>query len=34
MLKKEIEAKKAELRNKINEAKTTDELEELRKQVE
>ena len=34
MLKKEIEAKKAELRNKINEAKTTDELEELRKQAE
>ena len=34
MLKKEIEAKKAELRNKINEAKTTEELEELRKQAE
>ena len=34
MLKKEIEAKKAELRNKINEVKTTEELEELRKQAE
>lgn len=31
---KEIEAKKAELRNKINEAKTEEELEELRKQAE
>ena len=34
MTKKEIEAKKAELRNKITEAKTTEELEELRKQAE
>ena len=34
MTKKEIEAKKAELRNKITEAKTTEELEELKKQAE
>ena len=34
MTLKEIEAKKAELRNKINEAKTEQELEELRKQAE
>ena len=31
---KEIETKKAELRNKINEAKTAEELEKLRKQAE
>lgn len=34
MTLKEIEAKKAELRNKINDAKSEEELEELRKQVE
>ena len=34
MTLKEIETKKAELRNKINEAKTEQELEELRKQAE
>lgn len=34
MTLKEIEAKKAELRNKINEAKTEEELAELRKQAE
>lgn len=34
MTKKEIEVKKAELRNKITEAKTTEELEELKKQAE
>ena len=34
MTLKEIEAKKAELRNKINEAKTEQEFEELRKQAE
>lgn len=34
MTLQEIEAKKAELRNKINEAKTEQELEELRKQAE
>lgn len=34
MTLKEIEAKKAELRNKINDAKSEEELEELRKQAE
>ena len=34
MTLQEIETKKAELRNKINEAKTEEELEELRKQAE
>ena len=34
MTLKELEAKKAELRKKINEAKTKEELEELRKQAE
>ena len=34
MTLKELEVKKAELRKKINDAKTEEELEELRKQAE
>ena len=34
MTLKEIEAKKAELRSKINDAKSEEELKELRKQAE